>query len=60
MSCLASANLETRALTTQQQDELQRPKPVLVRTWREYSADWVARRVAEVVDRELANGSMPA
>lgn len=57
MRGLASANLEAM---TQEQDEPQSRRPVLVNTRREYSTDWVSRRVAEVVDLELANGSLPA
>lgn len=37
-----------------------RPGPVLVRAHREEFADCVARRVAEVVEKQLANGNLPA
>lgn len=57
MSCLASANVEVNGVTL---ENVAGRKPVLVPTRREDSADWVMRRVAEVVDSELANGSMPA
>lgn len=57
MSCLASANIELNGSTM---ENLAGRKPVLVPTPREDSADWVMRRVAAVVDTELANGSMPA
>lgn len=57
MSCLASANVEVNGVTL---ENVAGRKPVLVPTRREDSTDWVMRRVAEVVDSELANGSMPA
>ncbi len=57
MSCLASANMELNGSTM---ENVAGRKPVLLPTRREDSADWVMRRVAEVVDSELANGSMPA
>jgi len=57
MSCLASVNVEVNGLTM---ENVTSRKPVLVPTRREDSADWVMRRVAEVVDTELANGSLPA
>ncbi len=60
MSCLASANIEVRTYTAEEQDKVQSPKPVLVSRRRQDSADCVMRRVAAVVDGKLANGSMPA
>jgi hypothetical protein len=58
MSRLSSAAAEAIMLIAE--DSVSRPKPVLVPTKRVDSADWVTRRVAEVVDQELANGSLPA
>jgi hypothetical protein len=57
MSCMASASVEVNGLTM---ENAGCRKPVLVRARREDCADQVMRRVAEVVDAELANGSMPA
>ena len=57
MSCLASANVEVNG---SMMENIAGRKPVLVPTRREDSAGWVMRRVTEVVDTELANGSMPA
>jgi len=60
MSRLSSAMIEARVFTNHEQEELRRPKPVLVHNRTNNSADWVTRRVIEVMDLELANGSMPA
>ncbi len=58
MSSLKLATKEA-AFIAEEKNEIARPKPVLVTKRREHS-DFVARRVAEVVDLELANGNMPA
>ena len=47
------------AFINEQRNVVERPKPVLVQKRRE-SCERVTRIVSEVVDRELANGSMPA
>jgi hypothetical protein len=60
MRNLASANIEVEDFATEEQSTFTKPKPVLVHTSKPDFADCVSRRVAEVVDLELANGSMPA
>jgi len=57
MSCMASANVQMNGLTMEHAGGR---KPVLVHTWQPDSSDGVTRRVVEVVEQELANGSMPA
>ncbi len=58
MSRLSSAQVNT--VTTEEQIQFSRPKPVLVTSRHEAPGDSVTRRVAEVVELELANGSLPA
>jgi len=58
MSRLSSAAAEAIMLIVEEGAEP--AKPVLVHSKKVDAADWVTRRVAEVVDLELANGSMPA
>lgn len=60
MSRANYANIATDIATTEIQDNPIQAKPVLVRACQKSSADWVTRRVAEVVELELANGSLPA
>jgi len=59
MSRLSSAMIEARTFTNDEQ-EIRQPKPVLVPKRAENFAETVTRRVIEVMDLELANGSMPA
>ncbi len=59
MNCMKLAQTETSAYIRGRNEKVERPRPVLVSSRREYS-DVVMQRVAEVVDAELANGSMPA
>ena len=58
MSRLSSAFVET--VTTEEHVTFSRQKPVLVHVKLEKPGECVTRRVAEVVEQELANGSMPA
>ena len=58
MSRLSSAQVKT--VTTEEQVTFLRRKPVLVHVKQENPGDCVTRRVQEVVELELANGSMPA
>jgi hypothetical protein len=60
MSRANYANIATDIATTEIQDNTIQAKPVLVRPCQKSSADWATRRVAEVVELELANGSLPA
>jgi hypothetical protein len=60
MSCLNYAEIDTDTSIVDNRDKGNRPRPVLVRAQREEFADSVARRVAEVVERQLANGNLPA
>ena len=58
MSCLSSANFEI--IPTEEQNERQSRKPILVSNRRKNNPDCVTQRVTAVVDLELANGSLPA
>jgi hypothetical protein len=58
MSRVSSALITTQVVTAE--EKIANPKPVLVRLRQESPAERVTRRVAEVVDMQLANGSMPA
>jgi hypothetical protein len=60
MSCLNYAEIDIDTSIVDNRNNGNRPGPVLVRAQREEFADSVARRVAEVVERQLANGNLPA
>jgi len=60
MSCANYANIDNAIVNPKVQNRVARPKPALVRPPQESFADWAARRVNEVVDLVLANGSLPA
>ncbi len=57
MSHLAFVDVEA---TTEEHNPFSPHKPVLVHTRQEDLGDRVTRRVVEVVEQQLANGSMPA
>ncbi len=59
MRNLAVIDVEATAATEERNPFLQH-KPVLVHTRQEDLGDRVTRRVVEVVEQQLANGSMPA
>ncbi len=60
MSCVEYENVELEGTVSKHESSAQRPKPFIVPGRRERYQDQVARRVAEVLDFELAQGSMPA
>jgi len=60
MSCVAYEIVEIEESMSEQQGEAQRPKPFIMPRRRVRHDDQVARVVAEVLDFELANGSLPA
>lgn len=59
MSHLAFVDVEAK-VTREERIQFSQRKPVLVHTRQENPGDCVTRRVQEVVERELANGRMPA
>ena len=60
MSCVAYENVELEGSAIENGSEALRLRPFVVGGRRRPFEDEVARRVAEVVDLELAQGSMPA
>jgi hypothetical protein len=56
MSNLAFVDVEE----TEDRNHFSQRKPVLVHSRQDNAGDRVTRRVVEVVEQELANGSMPA
>jgi hypothetical protein len=59
MSCVGYKTVDTEESITEKQADTQRLKPFVVPSSRVRPGDEVARRVAEVLDFELAQGSMP-
>lgn len=60
MSCIEYEKVELMDSGSAEGSNVQRPKPYIVTGRRERHQDQVAQRVAEVLDLELAQGSMPA
>jgi len=60
MSCISYENVESSDFGSEQGGNVQRPRPYIVPGRREGGVDQIARRVAKVLDLELAQGSMPA
>jgi hypothetical protein len=59
MSCLEHDNVEIEESADEQQGGISKGKPFIVRNVPVDPGDPVAARVAEVLDFELARGSMP-
>ena len=59
MSCVEYESIETEECTSEKEGEAQRSKPFVVPSVHVLPGDQVVRRVAEVLDLELAQGSMP-
>jgi len=59
MSCVEYERMRIEESTSEKQGETQGLKPFVVPSIRVRPDDQVARRVAEVLDFELARGSMP-
>ena len=60
MSCVEYESVEIEESTSEKEGGAGRPKPFVVPSIRVRPGDHVAGRVAEVLDFELAQGSMPA
>ena len=60
MSSVAYETVELEGSVSENGSEGQRPKPFVVRGCTHRFEDEAARRVAKVLDLELAHGSMPA
>ena len=59
MSCVECESMEIEESTSEKGGEAQRSKPFVVPSGRVRPGDQVARRVAEVLNFELSQGSMP-
>lgn len=60
MSQVEYERVEFEESVTEREGGVQTPKPFLVTGRQDQSQDQVGRRVAEVLNSELARGSMPA
>lgn len=60
MSCIAYENDELSDFGSERGSNVQIPRPYIVPGRRAGAVDQITRRVAEVLDLELAHGSMPA
>jgi hypothetical protein len=60
MSCVEYQSVDTEESESESKGDTSRSKPFVVPSARVHQGDSVAHRVAEVLDFELAQGSMPA
>lgn len=60
MSCVEYKTVETEESTTGKLSDNQKLKPFVVPSSRLRTVDEIVRRVAEVIDLQLTQGSMPA
>ncbi len=60
MSCVEYKTVETEESTTEQQGDTRNLRPFVVPRARVRTVDEIVRRVAEVLDLQLTQGSMPA
>jgi hypothetical protein len=60
MNCVAYKSVECEDAALEQQDRIRKLKPFAVEKSQVRPHDEVARRVAEILEFELAQGSMPA
>ena len=60
MSCVESESVEIEKSERERKGDASVSRPFIIPGARVRPSDWVARRVAEILDFELAQGSMPA